>query len=444
MLDNYWKLTKLGEAALCRNGAGIRQEFFTKLGTPLVRVSDFKANSINIQSCIYVDHEHAKHWKEHRLAEGDILVATVGSWPPNWSSVVGKVVRVPSKVAGAIQNQNTACILAKKDIADQRFLYFLLKSKEFVHYAANAAYGSASQARLSVKNLEKFTFHLPPLSEQCAIAHILGTLDEKIELNRQMNETLEAMAGAIFKSWFVDFDPVRAKIEGREPHGMDAEITALFSNSFEDSELGEIPKGWSINNLPDVIAINPLRSLHKGQSAPYLEMSNMSTSSARVLNWDYREFSSGMKFVNGDVLLARITPCLENGKTAYVDFLIDEQVGWGSTEYIVFHSKSPLPDEYTYFLARSEELRSHAIRNMTGTSGRQRVPTECFKTYQLVVPPEKIALRFGEIVKPFMATLKQHDEESYTLKAIRDTLLPKLLAGEIRVKDAEKYMEYVV
>ena len=230
-------------------------------------------------------------------------------------------------------------------------------------------------------------------------------------------------------------------MEDRQPFGMDAESAALFPSSFEDSALGKKPKGWNIKNLPEIIEINPQRSLSKGQSAPYLEMSNMPTSSARALDWEYRDFSSGMKFMNGDVLLARITPCLENGKTAYVDFLTDGQVGWGSTEYIVFCSKPPLPKEYAYFLARSDELRSHAIQNMTGTSGRQRVPAECFNAYPIVVPPEKIAVRFGEIVRPFMLAIKEYDEESHTLAAIRDVLLPKLLSGEIRMKDAEQYAE---
>jgi type I restriction enzyme S subunit len=202
-----------------------------------------------------------------------------------------------------------------------------------------------------------------------------------------------------------------------------------------------LPRGWKVEYLPKVIDVNPARSLVKGGFAPYLEMSNMPTSSARAIQWETREFTSGMKFINGDTLLARITPCLENGKTAYVDFLLEGQVGWGSTEYIVFHSKEQLPPEYTYFLARSEDLRAHAIKNMTGTSGRQRVPAECFNSYSIVVPQQEIAWKFGEIAKICLAAIKQRDEETNILASLRDTLLPKLISGQVRVKDAEKIAE---
>jgi len=143
---------------------------------------------------------------------------------------------------------------------------------------------------------------------------------------------------------------------------------------------------------------------------------------------------SGTKFVNGDTLLARITPCLENGKTAFVDFLPEEgQVGWGSTEYIVLRPKPPLPAEYGYYLARSEDLRTHAIQNMTGSSGRQRVPAECFAQYHIAVPPAPIAQRFGESARTLMIMISANDEQSRTLAALRDALLPKLLSGELRL-----------
>jgi type I restriction enzyme, S subunit len=134
-------------------------------------------------------------------------------------------------------------------------------------------------------------------------------------------------------------------------------------------------------------------------------------------------------------LLARITPCLENGKTAFVDFLKDGQVGWGSTEYIVFHPKLPLPVEYAYYLARSEELRNFAIQNMTGTSGRQRTPASCFDNFMVVKPPEELATKFGEFASIVIAQIRVNDEESRTLASIRDSLLPKLIRGEVRVNN---------
>ena len=190
-------------------------------------------------------------------------------------------------------------------------------------------------------------FALPPLPEQKAIARILGTLDDKIELNRRMNATLEAMARALFQSWFVDFDPVRAHLDGKAPPNLAPAAAALFPASFQDSELGPIPKGWIAKRLPDAIEVNPRRTLKAGTVAPYLDMKNLPTQGHSAEEVIDREFSSGTKFQNGDTLLARITPCLENGKTGYVDFLEDGQVGWGSTEYIVFAPKPPLPPKTT-------------------------------------------------------------------------------------------------
>ena len=258
-----------------------------------------------------------------------------------------------------------------------------------------------------------------------------------------MSETLEAIAQAIFKSWFVDFDPVKAKAEGRKPQGMDAETTALFPSAFQDSPLGKVPKGWETVSLPEVIDINPRRVLKKGTIAPYLHMQNLPMRGHRPYEWIDREFSSGTKFINGDTLLARITPCLENGKTGFVDFLDTDEVGWGSTEYIVLRPKPPLPDEFGYYLARSDDLRIFAIHNMTGSTGRQRVPASCFDYYQFSVPTMAVAQRFSKIVKPLMKKIRENSKQSDTLAQIRDTLLPKLLSGEIRVDTANEILEKV-
>lgn len=180
-----------------------------------------------------------------------------------------------------------------------------------------------------------------------------------------------------------------------------------------------------------MVHINPARSISKGMVVCWLEMSNMPTNSARALAWEHREFKSGTKFMNGDTLLARITPCLENGKTAFVDFLNDGEIGSGSTEYIVLRPKPPLPPSFAYLLARTEEFRQHVITNMTGTSGRQRAPAECLHSYSLVIPPAQIAVAFGTVVEAAIRQMKSNDEQSATLIALRKKLLPRLLGGEL-------------
>jgi type I restriction enzyme S subunit len=318
------------------------------------------------------------------------------------------------------------------------FLFYFFRSDDGRHeLLKNASTVGTPGIGQPLSSLRSIKVPLPPLAEQKAIAEVLGALDDKIELNRRMNATLEAMARALFQSWFVDFDPVRAKLDGRQPVGMDSTTAALFPKHLEDSPLGHIPKGWTAQRLPDAIEVNPRRTLKSGTIASYLDMKNLPTRGHSADEVIDREFSSGTKFQNGDTLLARITPCLENGKTGYVDFLEDGQVGWGSTEYIILSPKPPLPPQFGYLLARSDALRTHAIQNMTGTSGRQRVPSECFNTFWLAVPPPNIAHRFDELTAPLMAKIKANSTECRTLATLRDTLLPKLLSGEISIPAAE-------
>lgn len=332
---------------------------------------------------------------------------------------------------------------ARSGAADPRFLYYLATSNPIISYLASIAEEKTAYPSVNPEDIIECIIPIPPLPEQRAIAHILGTLDDKIELNRRMNETLEAIAHAIFKSWFVDFDPVRAKMDGRWKKGqglpgLPAHLYDLFPERLVDSELGEIPEGWRVCALTEVVAVNPPRSLRKNEIAPYLDMANMPTSGHIPYEIVDRPFSSGTRFINGDTLFARITPCLENGKTAFVDFLKDGQIGWGSTEFIVIRPKPPLPAEFGYCLARDPEFREFAIQSMTGTSGRQRVPPEALSHYKLVNPPEVLAREFGKIVQPIFSRGSQTHRESRTLTALRDTLLPKLISGKLRVKDAEK------
>jgi type I restriction enzyme S subunit len=321
--------------------------------------------------------------------------------------------------------------------ADPRYLYYFFNSRDGLH-ALDTIRRQVAVSGITGTDLSQLEIRIPSLPTQRAIADILTALDDKIDLNRRMNETLETIARAIFESWFVDFDPVRAKMEGRQPVGMLDETAANFPASLEPSPIGDIPAEWPVLPLRDVVDLNPPRALPPGTDAAYLEMSNVLAGSARVANWSRREFKSGTRFVNGDVLLARITPSLEHGKTVYVDYLREGEVGWGSTEFIVMRSRPTLPAEYAYFLARTDEFRDHAIANMTGSSGRQRVPTSCFDTFLVPVPTPALSSRFGELARPLMQRMKANDEESAVLQRLRDALLPKLVSGEIRVQEDEE------
>ncbi len=193
---------------------------------------------------------------------------------------------------------------------DKLYCYYLLllERPRIVEQGSGTVF-----TNLKTDILKRHRVRVPPLPEQRAIAHILGTLDDKIELNRRMNETLEAMARALFKSWFVDFDPVRAKMEGRwrpgeSLPGLPAEHYNLFPDRLVDSQLGEVPEGWEVKALGEVVDLNPSEPMKRGTLAPYLDMAALPTSGSSTDTAVLREFKSGTRFRNGDTLLARITP----------------------------------------------------------------------------------------------------------------------------------------
>jgi type I restriction enzyme, S subunit len=425
-----WKTHRVGDIAAAMGdapfGSLIKNHDYTDSGALVVQGKNIQGRTCDWSDRRYVSHEKYQSLRRSHCMAGDLLFPKVGT-----IGKVGILTACPG-VDEYVLSTNTMRFRADPKVATADYVYYFFTWSETVNLI-HALNSNSVQPVFNFTSLKNFEIPLPPLAEQKAIAAVLGALDDKIELNRRMNATLEAMARALFQSWFVDFDPVRAKLDGRQPNGLDPATAALFPDHLEDSPLGHIPKGWTAQRLPDAIEVNPRRTLKSGTIAPYLDMKNLPTQGHSAEEVIAREFSSGTKFQNGDTLLARITPCLENGKTGYVDFLEDGQVGWGSTEYIVLAPKPPLPLQFGYLLARSDALRSHAIQNMTGTSGRQRVPSECFHNFWLAVPPPNIARRFDELTAPLMAKIKANSTESHTLATLRDTLLPKLLSGELSV-----------
>ncbi len=340
----------------------------------------------------------------------------------------------------------SACYFNVRDSVSLHFVRYVISGNIFQNYIQTLATGSTIK-NVSLKLMRDFSFFLPPIEEQRAIAHILGTLDDKIELNRKQNETLEAMARALFKAWFVDFEPVRAKMEGRWQRGqslpgLPAHLYDFFPDRLVDSELGEIPVGWESVPASRLVKFNPSEPLRMGTEAPYIEMAALPTSGSWPEPPVLRPFSSGMRFRNGDTLLARITPCLENGKTAFVQCLPDNTVGWGSTEYIVMRPHLPVPQEFGYLLARDAVFREQAIRSMTGTSGRQRVQADSVAAFKIAAPSNKAVWdAFSSIVTPAFMSIKANAEAIATLTQLRDTLLPKLISGELRVSEVESFIK---
>lgn len=414
-------------------GSSIGSKHFVSSGVPVIRGSNLSEDigiRLNESGLVFITEEKASEFTRSIVKEGDLIFTC-------WGTVnqVGLIDGRSSYANYVISNKQMK--LTPDKSTDPLFLYYVFSSPKYQQLIKSQAIGS-SVPGFNLGQLRSIQLQLPPLSNQRTITNFLGTLDDKIELNRQMNRTLEQTAQALFKSWFVDFDPVVAKAAGKKPYGMIDEVAALFPDKFVDSEHGSIPEGWRAGPVTEIIAFNPRRKLDKGTNAPYLAMQNLSLDSSQPMDWIERPFSSGMCFRNGDTIMARITPCLENGKTAYINFLMPNQIGCGSTEYIVLRSKENIPSSFSYFLARSDDYRNHAIANMTGSSGRQRTPVNCFDSFSIPMAPAPIYIEYGRISDAVLEMTRANAAESKTLKDLRDTLLPKLLSGQIRIKQAEK------
>ena len=434
-----WKIVRLCEVASTRNGAGIKQDAFSETGIPLARVSDFTDWSIDMSACIRVDFEAARRWENHRLKEGEAIIATVGSWPPNWSSVVGKAVRVPRSAVGAIQNQNTCCVLERPAISDQRFLFYLLRSESFAHYAANSAAGRANEARLPVANLERFEFPLPPLAEQKAIAAVLGALDDKIELNRRMNATLEAMARALFQSWFVDFDPVRAKLDGRPAAALDPATAALFPAAFQETSLGPIPHGWEVCPLSEKIQLlsggTPKTSeptYWDGDIPWYSVRDAPSETDVWVINTDKHVTKLGIANSAAQIFPEKTTIISARGTVGKLA-LTAVPMAMNQSCYGV-RGITGYGDYFTYYSLREATAQ---LQQRTHGTVFDTITTETFKTLDCIFPTPKITAAFDKLVEPLLGQIRANLHQSRTLATLRDTLLPKLLSGELSVTKLE-------
>lgn len=290
---------------------------------------------------------------------------------------------------------------------DARYLCYWALGPEFIEQLTSMAHGTDMAPYLSLGDQKRLHVTLPDIFEQRAVGAVLGALDDKIAVNGRIAATYEVLLQVRF---------------------------AELGMADEPDDARAIP-------LTDLITFNPKLGKPSEEEPVYVDMAALQTNRAGIPSWSRRVPKSGPRFMNGDTLLARITPCLENGKTGYVDFMSDEEIGLGSTEFIVMRSRPGVPSELSYFMARDARFRAHTIRNMAGTSGRQRVSAADASNY-LVNEPDPTALGdFGQQASSAFAHMKSLEGESRTLATLRDTLLPQLMSGRLRVKDAEKIVE---
>ena len=396
----------------------------TGSGIPLITAKVIKNGRIETPT-EFIAFDNYDAWMRRGIPKCGDVVLTV-------EAPLGEVAQLGSERIALAQRVVT--LRGKANFLDSTYLLYLLQSEAIQDQLRSRATGTTVLG-IKQSELRKIQIAVPPFELQLEVAAMMKALDNRITLLRETNATLEAIAQALFKSWFVDFDPVRAKMEGRTPEGMAEATAALFPDGFETSELGEVPRGWRWEPLANVFDFNPSRSLRKGVMASYLDMASLATSGHCVDSPVPREMGSGSKFRNGDTLLARITPCLENGKSAFVDFLSDDEIGWGSTEFLVLRPKPPLPEYFAYLLCRHPAFRDYAVRSMSGTSGRQRIQNDVLGRYLLAVGPSEVAMVFGDVIAPIQKAIAANHQTTQTLSTLRDTLLPRLISGQLRLAE---------
>ena len=265
---------------------------------------------------------------------------------------------------------------------------------------------------------------LPSLPEQRAIAHILGALDDKIELNRWMNETLESIARALFKSWFVDFDPVRAKMEGRQPSGLSPDLANLFPDSFQDSGLGEIPKGWRVAPIGEILELSYGKALKAGDRNP---------GSVPVYGSNGQVGSHDEYLVEGPGIVVG-----RKGNPGTVEWVNESFFPIDTTFYVTRRDSSP-SFYFLFYRLSFENLQSLGADSAVPGLNRNQAYMS-----RVVVAGGTADAEFTRICAPIFKMMSRGNDESRTLAQLRDTLLPKLLSGELRVKDAEKFVENAV
>ncbi len=326
---------------------------------------------------------------------------------------------------------------------DSLFLYYSFSGPDLGGQVRRNAIGS-SVPGFNLGQLRGLRLRLPPLRTQRHIARILSALDDKIDLNREMNRTLEAMAQAIFRSWFVDFDPVVAKSEGREPFGMDAGTAALFPDRFVKSELGPIPEGWEVVRMDAVAKTN--KNGVKPFDFPEEDFEHYSIPAFDDGRTPSVEAGSEIKSLkyqvhSGAVLVSKLNP---KTPRVWLPDLHSTRRAIASTEFLVLTPRQGVSSEFLYCLNAQIPFQADVATLATGTTGsRQRVKPEAYASMPVTRPPRKVIEVFTGVARPMLALANANTRECQTLAALRDLLLPKLLSGEIRIPEAAEMVEDV-
>jgi len=414
---------------------------YVSSGIPFIMAKDLVNGRLNLDECKFISRNQAEHLRIGFARPGDVLLTH--------KATMGRVAIVPNTYDYIMLTpQVTYYRIGNKEKLDNAFLKYAFLSPNFQHQL-NSNSDQSTRKFIGITAQRDLWLLLPPISEQRIIAGILSNLDNKIELNRKINETLEAIARTIYKSWFIDFNPVEANMEGHQSFGIDAEMAALFPDTFEDSQLGRIPKGWSVKPLSECVIY-----LSRGVAPKYLQLSPIRVLNQRAIRWwdideEALKFHDPGKSVRkeayirkGDVVI-NSTGDITIGRAYWFyhevsDLFADSHVS------IIRTSLNVLLPEMIVFQVERPTYQDIIYSHVTGSTGQLELNRSNLAQLPFLCPPIELQRKFSAIIEPFFRMIWDNKEQTDALTSIRDALLPKLLSGEIRVKDAEKYTEAIL
>ncbi len=426
--EENWDHTDLGKHIDLLTGYPFQSARYTDelASIPLLRGDNIVQGTLRWEDVKRWPKKTIEGLSEYFLQEGDVVIAMDRPW-----------IEAGLKYA-CITKYDTPCLLVQRVARlrarsglDQQFLRYLIGSAAFTNHILAVQTGTAVP-HISPNQIKEYRFLLPPIAEQREIAHILGALDDKIEANRRMNATLEAIAQALFKSWFVDFDPVHAKAAGRQPEGMDAETAALFPDGFESSALGDIPRGWRVGTLGEITHINALSVTpdYPHKVIEYIDISSVREGrciGATVYQLSEAPSRARRLVAHGDTIWSTVRPNLKS----YLFIHNPKPNLVVSTGFAVL---TPHRDaaSFLYLWTTTDRFVDYLTKSADG-SAYPAVRAERFATAPVFIPNEGILAAFEAQVGRLRDMCASNDSESGTLAELRDTLLPKLLSGEVRV-----------
>jgi type I restriction enzyme S subunit len=387
-------------------------------GPVFLGITSLNKGRIDLESSDHVSEEDFTKWTRRVTPRpGDVVFS--------YETKLGEAAVIPEGLRCCLGRRMGLMRPDPKKL-DSRFLLFYYLGPEFQEVIRERTIHGSTVDRLALIEFPRFPLRIPPLAEQKAIAAVLGALDDKIELNRRMNGTLEAMARALFQSWFVDFDPVRAKLDGRQPANLDPATAALFAEHLEDSPLGHIPKGWEVSRLDEIASI----------------MMGLSPDGE-----SYNAEGIGMPLINGPVEFGDYFPVKTKWTEVATRFASEGDLIFcvrGSTtgrrvvsdgEYGIGRGVCAIRAKggYNSFLYQTINVGLDRLLEKTTGSVFPSLSAPDIKGFSVLKPSKGILEAYEHTTKPLIQRIQQNHLQSRTLATLRDTLLPKLLSGELSV-----------